>query len=125
MQRCMLLSKVHRAVVSDADLDYEGSITIPPEVIEASGFAPGERVTVANIANGARFETYVMAGTEPAHFRLNGAAARLGGRGDRIIIFSFAWMDAEEAARHRPRVVHMDEANRIVRVEGPEGRRPG
>ncbi|MHC4199642.1 MAG: aspartate 1-decarboxylase [Planctomycetota bacterium] len=120
MQRCMMLAKVHRAVVSDTNADYEGSITIPPEVVEASGFAPGERVTVANIANAARFETYVMVGTEPAHFRLNGAAAKLGSPGDRIIMFTFAWMDAEEAARHRPRVVHMDEANRIVRVEGPE-----
>ncbi len=120
MQRCMLLSKIHRAVVSEACLDYEGSITIPPEVMAASGLLPNERVLVANLANGARFETYVIAGTKAAHFCLNGAAARLGSPGERIIILSFAWMDADEAARHRPRIVHMDEANRIVRAEGPE-----
>ena len=119
MQRCMLLSKIHRAVVSAAELDYEGSITVPPEVMAAAGLLPHETVHVANIASGARFTTYVIAGAEPGHFRLNGAAARLGAPGDRIIIFSFAWMDADEAARHRPRVVHMDEANRVARVEGP------
>ena len=119
MERCMLLSKVHRAVVSDTSVDYEGSITIPPEVMEAARFLPGERVLVANVSNGARFETYAMAGTEPASFVLNGATARLGAVGDRIIVFTFAWLDADEAARHRPRVVHMDEANRIVSVEGP------
>ena len=66
-----------------------------------------------------------MAGTGPARFVLNGAAARLGAPGDRVIVMSFAWMEADEAERHRPRVVHVDEANRIVRVEGPEGRRSG
>ena len=119
MKRCMLLSKVHRAVVSAADTDYEGSLTVPPEVMEAAGFLPHEVVQVANIANGARFTTYAIAGTEPGHFQLNGAAARLGAAGDRIIVFTFAWMDSEEAGAHRPRVVHMDEANRIASVEGP------
>lgn len=118
MQRCMLLAKIHRAVVSEANRDYEGSITIPPEVMEASGLLPNERVLVANLASGARFWTYAMAGTAQGHFCLNGAAARLGAPGDRVIIFSFAWMDPGEAAGHRPRVVLMDEANRIVRVEG-------
>ena len=119
MQRCMLLSKVHRAVVSAAELDYEGSLTVPPEVMAAAGFLPNEAVQVANISNGERFTTYAIPGGEPAHFRLNGAAARLGAPGDRIIVFTFAWVDSEEAAAHRPRVVHMDEANRITRVEGP------
>jgi len=119
MQRCMLLSKIHRAVVSAGDVDYEGSLTIPPEVMEAAGIREHETVHVANVANGSRFTTYAIAGTEPAHFQLNGAAARLGSPGDRIIVFTFAWLNAEELGDHRPRVVHMDEANRIVRVEGP------
>jgi aspartate 1-decarboxylase len=107
--------------VSDANLAYEGSITIPPEVQEAARLLPHERVLVANLANGERFWTYVIVGSEPGVFALNGAAARLGAPGDRIIVFSFAWMDDQEAARHRPRIVHMDEANRIVRTGGPAG----
>ncbi len=71
MQRCMLLSKIHRAVVSAADLDYEGSLTVPPEVMEAAGFLPHEVVHVANIASGKRFPTYAIAGSEPAHFGLD------------------------------------------------------
>jgi len=119
MQRCMLLSKIHRAVVSAGDVDYEGSLTIPPEVMEAGGIREHEMLHVANIANGKRFTTYAIAGTEPAHFRLNGAAARMGAPGDRIIVFTFTWLDAEEIKTHRPRMVYMDEANRITRVDGP------
>jgi aspartate 1-decarboxylase len=119
MQRCMLLSKIHRAVVTDLCVDYEGSIAMPPEVAEAAGLLPAEKVMVANLATGARFWTYVMIGEEGGGFRLNGAAARLGSVGDRIIVFSFAWMPDDEARAHRPRIVHMDEANRIARVEGP------
>ncbi len=119
MQRCMLLAKIHRAVVSETALDYEGSLSIPPEVMEASGILPYERIMVANVSNGQRFWTYAIAGTESGHFCLNGAAARLGSPGDRIIAFTFAQVDAEEAPKHRPRVVLMDESNRIVKVEGP------
>ena len=121
MQRCMLLSKIHRATVTDTALHYEGSITIPQDVVEAARLLPGERVLVANLSTGERFTTYVMVGSEPGRFCLNGAAARLGASGDRIIIMSFAWLDSREVETHRPRVVHMDEANRIVRVEGPPG----
>jgi aspartate 1-decarboxylase len=112
----MLLSKVHRAVINELSLDYDGSISVPPEVMEAARLLPGEQVLVANLSNGARFTTYVLAGTESARFVLNGAAARLGSPGDKVIIFSFTWLDQEEAEGHRPRVCHMDEANRIVRV---------
>jgi len=118
----MLLSKIHFAVVSEARVDYEGSITIPPEAAEAAGFLPGERVLVANTRNGERFVTYVMIGAEPGRFGLNGAAAKLGVPGDRVIVLSFAWMDEEEARSHRPRRVFMDESNRIKRIEGPEPR---
>ncbi len=119
MRRCMLMAKIHRAVVSETSLDYDGSLTMPPEVLQASGILPYEKIMVANVTNGARFWTYAMAGAESGHFCLNGAAARLGSPGDRIIVFTFAQVDAEEAAKHRPRVVLMDESNRIVRVEGP------
>ncbi len=119
MQRSMLLAKIHRAVVSEAALDYEGSLTMPPEVMEAAGILPHEKVMVANVSNGARFWTYAIAGTKKAWFCLNGAAARLGSPGDRIIILAFALVAADEAAEHRPRVVVMDESNGIVRVEGP------
>jgi aspartate 1-decarboxylase len=119
MQRSMLLAKIHRAVVNETALDYEGSLTIPPEVMEASGILPYERIMVANITNGRRFWTYAIAGTESGHFCLNGAAARLGTPGDRVIAFAFGQVEAEAAAGHRPRVVLMDESNRIVRVEGP------
>ena len=119
MQRTMLLAKIHRAVVSEAALDYEGSLTIPPEVMDASGILPHEKIMVATVSNGARFWTYAIPGTERGRFCLNGATARLGSPGDRIIVFAFAQVDAEEAAEHRPRIVVMDESNRIVKVEGP------
>ncbi len=120
MLRCVLLSKIHFAVVSDARVDYDGSVTIPPEVMDAAGLIPHEQVLIANVRNGARFTTYAIAGAEPAHFCLNGAAARLGAPGDRIIILAFAWMDEKEARSHVPRVVHMNDENGIVRAEGPE-----
>lgn len=118
--RCMLLAKIHRATVTDTNLNYEGSITIPRDVVEAAGLLPGEHVLVANLATGERFSTYVMIGSEPGRFCLNGAAARLGASGDRIIIMAFGWLDAQEATRHRPRIVLLDEANRILKVEGPQ-----
>lgn len=119
MQRCMLLSKLHRAVVTELAPDYEGSLTIPKDLAEKAGILSGERVLVANIANAARFWTYAMLDDRPGRFCLNGAAARLGSVGDRIIVFTFAWMTDEEAAGHRPRVVVLDESNRVVGVEGP------
>ena len=119
MMRHMLLSKIHRATVTACDLEYEGSLTIPRESVEAAGLLAGEQILVANLSTGARFETYVMVGEKKGEFRLNGAAARLGAPGDRIIVMAFAWMDAGEAARHEPRLVYVDEKNRIVRVEGP------
>jgi aspartate 1-decarboxylase len=115
----MLKSKIHRAVVTDADLEYDGSLTIPPEVVEAAELLPYEQIMVADLSSAERFWTYVMVGREPGRFCLNGAAARLGARGDKLIVFTFAWMDDAEAKKHRPRIVRMDDANRIVAVEGP------
>jgi len=119
MQRCMLLSKVHLATVTDSNLNYDGSLTIPPEVIEAAGLQAYEQIMVANVANGARFWTYVIVGTEPGQFCLNGAAARMGAAGDKVIVFAFSWMDEAEAKSHKPRIVRMEDGNRIKKIEGP------
>ncbi len=105
MQIKLLKCKIHRAKVTKADLDYEGSISIDPRLMEASGIYPNEAVSVWNISNGERFETYAIAAGEPGEIGLNGAAARLVQTGDLVIIAAFCWMDAQEAARHAPRVV--------------------
>jgi aspartate 1-decarboxylase len=101
----VLKSKIHRAKVTKADLHYEGSISVDPRLLEASGIQPNEAVHVWNIANGERFETYAIPGEEPGEIGLNGAAARLVQAGDLVIVAAFFWMEAEEAARHTPRVV--------------------
>ncbi|MBI4719100.1 MAG: aspartate 1-decarboxylase [Planctomycetes bacterium] len=117
MQLQMLKSKLHQACVTHADVNYEGSIGIDTELIEAVALYPYEKVLVANVNNGERFETYVI--PEPFGSRriaLNGAAARLGTVGDRVIIMSFCMV--EEAVvregRHRPRVLRLDERNEPV-----------
>ncbi len=110
----MLKSKLHRACVTHADVDYEGSLGIDAELMEAVGLYPHEKVLVSNIGNGHRFETYAIA--EPVGSRrivLNGAAARLGDVGDRIIIMSFCWVDEAEVrqGKHRARILRLDERN--------------
>lgn len=118
MQRTMLKSKIHRATVTDCDLHYVGSITIDPLLLEAADLLPHEGVAVLDIDNGARFETYTIAGErDSGEIKLNGAAARLVHRGDKIIILSFATYSAEELDTHAPRVVHVDADNRIVAVD--------
>jgi len=115
MQRVMCKSKVHRATVTDADLNYEGSITLDPLLLEAADIREYERVQVVNINNGARFETYTMAGAPGSGaVVLNGAAARLVQPGDKVIIISYASYDDAELVDYRPRLVFVDEANRIV-----------
>ncbi len=118
MQRIMLKSKIHRAVVTDADLHYVGSITIDEELVEAADLLPYEKVMVVDIDNGNRLETYVISG-EPGSgiIAMNGAAARLIHKGDTIIIFSFSVVEEEEAHTMRPRVVHVDQFNRITHVD--------
>lgn len=115
MQRIMCKSKVHRATVTDADLNYEGSITLDPYLLEAADIREFERVQVVNINNGARFETYAMAG-EPGSGAvvLNGAAARLAQPGDKVIVISYASYDDAELTDFEPRLVFVDEKNRIV-----------
>jgi aspartate 1-decarboxylase len=119
MQRHMLKSKIHRATVTACDLHYAGSITIDSLLMESADLLPGELVHVLDIDNGARFETYVIEGErDSGDICLNGAAARLVQRGDRVIVVSYAVYDEDELATHVPKVVHVGERNEIVRVDG-------
>jgi aspartate 1-decarboxylase len=118
MQRTMLKSKIHRATVTNCDLHYVGSITIDAQLLEAADIVPHEQVTVVDIDNGARFETYTIAGERGSgEIKLNGAAARLVHRGDTIIVISYAAYTREELPAHRPRVVHVDAHNQILAVD--------
>lgn len=115
MRRRMLKSKIHRAVVTDANLHYVGSITIDPDLLEAADILEHEQVAVVDIDNGARFETYTIAGRPGSgDMCLNGAAARLVSPGDRIIVISYADYDQDELEHHEPVVVHVDAANRRI-----------
>jgi aspartate 1-decarboxylase len=112
----MMKSKIHRATVTGADLNYEGSVAIDQALIESAGFLPGEAVHLWNLSNGERLETYVIvAPRSSGEVRLNGAAARLAQVGDLVIIVSFCWMDSTDASQHSPEVVMVDERNRAVR----------
>jgi len=114
MFRMMMNSKLHRATVTEANLDYVGSITIDSELLDAAGMLPNEKVHVVNNNNGARFETYIIAG-EPGSgvICVNGAAARLVQKGDIVIILSYAYVSNEEAKEHTPTVLLMDKGNKI------------
>ena len=118
MLRTMLKSKIHRATVTDCDLHYVGSITIDPELIEAADIREFEQVAVVDVDNGARFETYTIAGTPGAgEMKLNGAAARLVHRGDTIIVISYGIYDPDDLDHYAPRVVHVDHSNQIITVD--------
>lgn len=108
----MLKSKIHRATVTGADLDYVGSVSIDPALVEAVGLREYEKVDVLDIDNGARLTTYVILG-KPGEVCLNGAAARLVHKGDKVIIAAYAQFDETEAAAFRPKVVVVDEHNRV------------
>jgi aspartate 1-decarboxylase len=111
----MLKSKIHRAVVTDANLHYVGSVTIDPDLLEAADILEHEQVAIVDIDNGARLETYAIAGVRGSGgLCLNGAAARLVAPGDRVIVISFAEYDDSELADHQPRIVHVDTANRQI-----------
>jgi len=112
----LLKSKIHRATVTDACLDYEGSITIDKELMGAAGLFPHEKVHVLNINNGERFETYIIEGKPKSGIIcLNGAAARLVQKNDLIIIAAYTFLTAEEAKGWRPKVVKVNEKNRIAK----------
>lgn len=115
MQLTMLKAKIHRATITEADLHYEGSFTIDEELLEEAGILPYEKVSVVNINNGERFETYVICGERGKRtFCLNGAAARKGQPGDMVIIIAYASMSEEEARNHKPSIVLVDRNNNIV-----------
>jgi aspartate 1-decarboxylase len=121
MLRHLLLGKIHRATVTRADLHYVGSITIDADLMEASGFLENEKIDIYDVTNGARLSTYVIPGRRGSgEIGINGAAAHLVREGDLVILASYGWMSAEEAARHKPRVVHVDGKNRVVEVAAVE-----
>jgi len=117
MLRHLMKSKIHRATITAADLHYEGSLTVDAELLKAADLLDHEDVQVVNVNNGERFNTYVIPGPKGSGvIQLNGAAARRGHPGDLVIIISNGVYDEAEAARHVPRVVFVDERNRIVRA---------
>lgn len=119
--RTMLKGKIHRARVTQVDVDYEGSITIDRSLMEASDILPYEQVEVLNINNGARFSTYAIeAEPNSGTICINGAAARLAAKGDIIIILSYCHLPDDEAINVIPKMVYVDENNRIVEAKGKE-----
>jgi aspartate 1-decarboxylase len=121
MLRTFMRSKIHRATVTDSDLNYVGSLTLSPELLKAADIGVHELVQVVNINNGARFETYTIAGTPGAGDVIaNGAAARLVQRGDKIIIITYAQLTDSELTGYQPQIVHVDDENRIIDLAAPE-----
>lgn len=117
MMRTMFKSKIHRATVTEADLNYVGSVTVDADLLEAADLLPGELVHIVDITNGARLETYTIEGERGSGvIGINGAAAHLVHPGDLVILISYGQMDDAEARAWEPRVVHVDAGNRIVRL---------
>jgi aspartate 1-decarboxylase len=116
MRRRMMKSKIHRATVTDADLNYVGSITLDTELMARADIREWEQVAVLDIDNGARFETYAIPGG-PGEVCLNGAAARLVHKGDKVIVITYADYDDADLDEFEPRIVHVDRANRIIDEE--------
>ncbi|SHK70037.1 L-aspartate 1-decarboxylase [Pseudonocardia thermophila] len=127
MLRTMMTSKIHRATVTQADLHYVGSVTIDRDLMDAAGLLEGEQVAIVDITNGNRLETYVIEGPRGSGvIGINGAAAHLVQPGDLVIIIAYGQFDEKELENYRPRVVFVDEANRIVEqgsdpAHAPEG----
>jgi aspartate 1-decarboxylase len=122
MIRTMLKSKIHRARITGSDLHYVGSITVDRDLLEAADMLEHELVHVLDIDNGARFETYTIAGERSSgEVRINGAAARLVHTGDTVIVVSYAGYDRDELERYEPRVVHVNADNAIVSVDDAVG----
>src|SRR5260370_39094140 len=116
MHVTLLKSKIHRASVTGASLDYEGSLTVSADIAEMVGLLAYEKILVGNLQNGERFETYVILGAPwKGHIELNGATARLGKVGDLLTIMSFARLTAEVAKTYRPRIAVLDRHNQIIR----------
>jgi aspartate 1-decarboxylase len=121
MLRQFLLGKVHRATVTRADVGYVGSVTVDVDLMEAAGLLENEKVDIYDVTNGARLSTYVIPGARSSgEVGINGAAAHLVKAGDLVILAAYGWLTAEEAASHRPRVVHVDSRNRVVELAREE-----
>ena len=122
MRLTVFKSKIHRATVTEADLNYEGSITIDSDLMDAADILPHEQVQILNVNNGERFDTYAIRGSRGSGVVcLNGPAARLAHVGDTVIILTYAVMEREELLRHVPTVVFVDDKNRIRRTEETPG----
>jgi len=120
MLRSFLRSKIHRATVTGSDLNYVGSLTLSPELLKAADIGIHELVQVVNINNGARFETYTITGTPGAgEVIVNGAAARLVQRGDKVIIITYAQLTDSELAGYQPQIVQVDDQNRVMDPAAP------
>jgi aspartate 1-decarboxylase len=118
--RKLLSAKIHRATVTGADVDYEGSVTIPPELLEAADIHPYEAVHIWNITRGTRLETYAIAGLHGSNdICANGAAAHLIRPGDKVIVSSFTFVPADNLHNHRPKLIFVNESNQITHA-GPE-----
>ena len=118
MFRQILKAKIHRATVTDARVDYEGSITVDEELLRAADIVPWEKVLIANLNNGSRIESYAIPGeTGSGTICMNGGAAKYAERGDLVIIMSFAVMTDEEIEGHQPKVVYVDKQNRILSLK--------
>ncbi len=117
MTREMFRSKIHMATITQADLYYEGSLTVDPDLLDAADMIPFEKVSVVNVNNGNRFETYIILGERGSGvIGLNGAAARLGHAGDKVIIMTYTTMDDEQAKDFKPTIVLCTENNKIKKI---------
>lgn len=116
MYRKLLKAKIHQAVITDKNLYYEGSLTLDREIMEKAGLLPFEAVWIYNLNNGARFETYLLEG-EKGEVILNGAAARLGETGDRIIIVAYAWIEDRELPYFKTRLLYLNEKNEVTQIK--------
>ena len=112
MQRVVLRAKIHRATVTAADLDYEGSCSIDTALMRAADIVPGEQVHIVNVTNGSRAITYAIEGG-PGEIGLNGAMAHIGGPGDTVILIAYAHVSEAELVTHEPRIIQVDAANRV------------
>ena len=118
MYRQILKAKIHRATVTDSRVDYEGSITVDEELLKAADVLPWEKVLIANLNNGSRIESYAIPGEAGSGVVcMNGGAAKYAQKGDLVIIMTFAVLTDEEAERHKPKVVYVDEKNRILTLK--------
>ncbi len=116
MFRLMLRSKIHRATVTDANLEYEGSLTVDLDLLEEAGILPYEQVSVSNLNNGERFETYVIPGKRGAgEMVLNGPTARKGAKGDKVIVFCYEYYNEQELRTYKPKLVYVDEKTSITK----------